>query len=109
MKSASAAPSGHSSWRTTSATATAKSAFGVANVSWERGATATVQLTSGPAALYPVSDGEGPVAYLAVGRGGVRVFTESSPRRADRKNTYPPASGTRGAASHQHFESGVKP
>ncbi|WP_235779697.1 PucR family transcriptional regulator [Sinomonas notoginsengisoli] len=35
-----------------------------------RGATATVQLASGPAALYPVSDGAGPVAYLALGRGG---------------------------------------
>lgn len=35
-----------------------------------RGATATVQLPSGPAALYPVSDGAGPIAYLAVGRGG---------------------------------------
>ncbi|GHG51006.1 Fis family transcriptional regulator [Sinomonas cellulolyticus] len=35
-----------------------------------RGATATVHLASGPASLYPVSDGYGPVAYLAVGRGG---------------------------------------
>ncbi|MFQ6155822.1 PucR family transcriptional regulator [Micrococcus luteus] len=33
-----------------------------------RGATATVQLPSGPAALYPVEPGAG--AYLAVGRGG---------------------------------------
>ncbi|GAB4098366.1 PucR family transcriptional regulator [Sinomonas halotolerans] len=35
-----------------------------------RGATATVQLTTGSAALYPVSDGVEPIAYLAVGRGG---------------------------------------
>jgi purine catabolism regulator len=33
-----------------------------------RGATATVQLAAGPAALYPVEPGVG--AYLAVGRGG---------------------------------------
>lgn len=35
-----------------------------------RGATATVQLDSGPAALYPVSDGGRRGAYLALGRGG---------------------------------------
>ncbi len=36
-----------------------------------RGATATVQLSAGPASLYPVSDGAaGGGGYLAVGRGG---------------------------------------
>ncbi|BCT77804.1 PucR family transcriptional regulator [Sinomonas cyclohexanicum] len=35
-----------------------------------RGATANVHLASGPAALYPVSDGGTSGAYLAVGRGG---------------------------------------
>ncbi|GAA2202228.1 PucR family transcriptional regulator [Sinomonas flava] len=35
-----------------------------------RGATATLELSSGPAALYPLSDSRSGGAYLALGRGG---------------------------------------